>query len=174
MARSSFFLAVALALPLASIGCGGSTECDCGMTPGNPLDAQENAIVQDLNLLRMKDMLPAVTVCKSLDNSAAGHSDDMRNNGYLSDVAPSGSDVRSRACSAMYAVACGTTIPMGELVAEGNSSGDQTFQQWAADPMASPILTNPQFLVVGLGHSIGVDNQYWTLDLAADQDPSCN
>jgi uncharacterized protein YkwD len=177
MALRSFFLGVvALALPLALAGCNGTTSCFCGPTPANPIDSDESSIVYDLNMSRASaGIMTPLKVCTSLNVSAAAHADDMRDNGYLSDVDPTTmSNVRTRGCAAGYTPACSGSIPMAELVAEGNGTGSQTYSQWAADPMAAPILTEASFEVVGLGHSIGSTNDYWVLDLAADMDASCN
>jgi uncharacterized protein YkwD len=171
----SFPLAIALALPLALTACNGNTTANLAPTPGNPLDPEENAIVFQLNALRAQKGLSQVTACFSLNVSAAAHSDDMRDNNYLSDVSPTDmSTVRTRACTFGYKAACGTSIPMAELVAEGNGTGNETFAQWESDMTAGPILVEPPFVVVGLGRSIGADNERWTLDLASMTDPSCN
>jgi uncharacterized protein YkwD len=173
MSLRTFFLVLPLlAASSALLGCNGSAACDCQPTIPNPIDMEEETILSDLNAAR--GMAHLVSQCKSLNVSAAGHSDDMRNNMYLSETAPDGSDVRSRACKAGYMAACGTTIAMAELVAEGNPTGDSTYMQWAGDAMAQMHLMNPGFLVVGFGHSQGLNNVYWTLDLAAMNDPSCN
>jgi uncharacterized protein YkwD len=172
--RTSLVSTALVALTSALAGCSGATACDCGPTPPNPLDAEENAIVQDLNIARGMAGAPAVTVCKSLNVSATRHSDDMRDNNYLGMTSPNGSDVRARACMAGYTPACATTIPMAELLAEGNGTGDSTYMQWAGDPNATMHLLEKDLIVVGLGHSIGLNNQYWTLDMASMMDASCN
>jgi len=173
--RSSFVGILSLALPLALVACSGSTSCPCPPTVPNPLDPESNAVVQALNIQRGMAGVSSVSVCKSLNVSAAGHSDDMRDNSYLNEISPTdGSDVRTRACKAGYAAACGTTILMAEFVAEGNGTGATTFAQWATDPTAGPDLVKPGFTVVGVGRSVGAANEYWTLDLAAVVDPSCN
>src|SRR5262249_47957984 len=108
-----------------------------------------------------------------LDASASSHSDDMRDKAYLSDMAPDGSTVRDRACAAGYTAACGTSIPMAELVASGNTAGIETFQQWSTDPASSPLLVNAMLVVVGVGRSLGESDATWTLDLGGAMDPSC-
>jgi hypothetical protein len=91
------------------------------------------------------------------------------------EVSPiNGSDVRSRACKAGYQAACGTAIAMAELVAEGNNSGDTVYAQWSGDAMANMHLMDKTFITVGLGHSLGLMNAYWTLDLSSVDDPSCH
>jgi uncharacterized protein YkwD len=175
MSLRSFFLAAPLfVLGAALLGCNGTAACDCGPSIANPLDADENAIVQDLNNLRAGAKVGAVIPCKSLNVSAAAHADDMRNNNYLSATGQNGSDVRLRACMAGYNAACGTMIAMSELVAEGNGTGNGTFMQWSMDSSAVGHLTNPAFTQVGLGHSQGLENAYWTLDLSSVDDPSCH
>jgi uncharacterized protein YkwD len=176
MSLRTFFVALSIfTASSALLGCMGSAACDCGPSIANPLDMDEMTIVSDLNRDRVKAGLQAVAPCFSLNVSAAGHSDDMRNNTYLAEQSPlDGSDVRSRACKAGYSAACGTSIAMAELVAEGNPTGDSTYMQWSGDSTAEMHLMNPGFVVVGLGHSQGLDNVYWTLDLSSVNDPSCN
>jgi uncharacterized protein YkwD len=173
MSARAFFSAVSLALSLSSAACT-SIEVPTGPSQANPLDPEESDIVFLLNQLRTSKGLPAVNVCKSLNASASGHSDDMRDNAYLSDMGPDGSTVRTRACAAGYQAACGSTIAMAELVASGNTAGQDTFNQWTGDATSSPILTNGVFLVVGVGSSEASDGSFlWTLDLGGVADPSC-
>ena len=171
MARACF---LALTLPLALVACSGNTTSP--NDPSDPtLDVEENAVAQGLNTLRTSKGIAMVSVCTSLNVSASGHSDDMRNNDYLNDISPiDNSDVRSRGCKAGYSAACPpATIPMAELVALGYGTGAETLAQWAGDGTAAPILLNPQFKVMGVGRSIGAGYQKWTLDLASNTDPSC-
>jgi uncharacterized protein YkwD len=171
---SPCFRTVLLVLPLALTACEGTTGLPG--TIANPLDAERAAAVQEVNTLRAQAGVSQLAVCASLNTSASGHSDDMRDNNYLAEVSPStGSDVHSRGCSAGYEAACGgSNIPMAELVAEGFFSGNQTIAQWQMDATSGPILTRPMMLVVGMGRSQGADNVYWTLDLSSSMDPSCN
>jgi uncharacterized protein YkwD len=163
---------LAFALPLSA--CQGTTTAFGGPSQANPLDSEESSVIQSLNMLRMGKGLPQVAVCFSLNVSASAHSDDMRNKMYLSDVSPDGSTVRTRGCMNGYTPACTGMIPMAELVAEGFGTGAETLSQWAADPTAGPILIEAPFVVAGCGRSIGADNERWTLDLASQQDASCN
>jgi uncharacterized protein YkwD len=173
--RSSLRALITLALAGVLAGCSGNAACDCGPSIANPLDADENAIVQQLNIARMNAGVGTVKACFTLNVSAAGHSDDMRDNNYLNDVSPvDGSTVRTRACTAGYKAACGTSIPMAELVAEGNGTGTDTFAQWSTDAMSSPILLEKGYVVVGVGQSRGLQNEYWALDLSSVADPSCS
>lgn len=174
MSLDAFFRRVLFVLPFSLAACSGTTAGFGGASQANPLDAEENSVVQQLNLLRQSAGVSQVSVCTSLNVSASAHADDMRDGMYLSDVSPTtGSDVRSRACAAGYSAACGTTIPMAELVAEGYGTGAQTVDQWHTDPTAGPILVQAGFVVVGVGRSLAADNERWTLDLSSVADPSC-
>jgi uncharacterized protein YkwD len=170
---SPCFRSVLLVLPLALAACNGTTGLPA--TIANPLDPERAAAVAELNSIRASAGVSQLTVCASLNVSASGHSDDMRDNNYLAEVSPlTGSDVRTRACSAGYNTACASSNPMAELVAEGYSSGAQTITQWQADATSGPILTKAGMTVVGMGRSVGADNVFWTLDLSSATDPSCN
>ncbi len=163
-----------LALSLGLAACSGSTTSANLPSIANPLDSDRDDVMAQLNVLRLAAGVPIANDCYTLNISASAHSDDMRDNNYLSDVAPDGSTVRTRACSAGYEAACGAaTIPMAELVAQGFATGEDTVNQWAADMTSDPILINAQLTWVGVGRSIGATAQYWTLDMASVDDPSC-
>jgi uncharacterized protein YkwD len=166
-----FFTALAA---LGASACAGDT-IDGGVpSVANPLDAEENGVIGALNEHRAAMGLAQVTVCKSLNVSASKHSDDMRDNGYLGETGSDGSTVRTRTCAAGYTAACGTSIPMAELVASGNATGKETLEQWVADATSNAILFNASLVVAGVGSSQGADGTEWTLDLGGSADPSCN
>jgi uncharacterized protein YkwD len=169
--RPSFLLpALLLALP----ACSGTTAASDAPSIANPLDSERGDALNQLNTLRQMAGVPLATNCFSLNVSASAHSDDMRDNDYLSDTAPDGSTVRTRACSAGYAPACdGTTTAMAELVASGSATGQETVGQWAGSTMSAPLLVNSALVWVGLGRSIGATDVYWAMDMAATADPSC-
>ncbi len=174
MSWSSLSRAAAALLSLALVACGSTTAAG-GPSQANPLDPEESAAVAKVNSIRMAANVPLLTPCTSLNVSASAHSDEMRDNGYLSDVSPvTMSTVRTRACAAGYMPACSGSLPMAELVAEGSGTGPDTVMQWQMDATAGPILTQADLLVVGIGRSIGVDNERWTMDFASQTDPSCN
>ena len=176
-----FFPAAAL-VSLGLAGCSGNLTASGGPSQANPLDSEESAAVSELNQVRATHSPPAppVTVCFSLDVSASGHSDDMRDHPSLplGETGSNGTDVRSRACAAGYKAACpgnpSGSPSMAEVVAEGNSTGVATLQQWAADPTSGPLIVDPSFVVVGIGRSMSVTAYYWTLDLASMHDASCS
>jgi uncharacterized protein YkwD len=160
----------------ASDGGGGAPGCHEPPTPANPLDAEETSFVAGLNTYRKKASAPPIAVCASLNVSASAHSDDMRDHSYLAEISPIDmSNAHTRACKAGYAPACGaSTSTMSELVAVSVGTGQALLMQFTSDPSASHLLAETSFVVVGLGRSIGCDNDYWTIDLASMSDPSCN
>lgn len=160
---------------LAAVGCGG-TEVEPGVSQANPLDSEEDALIYELNRFREDNGISgAVVVCKSLNVSASKHSDDMRDNDYLSDEGLDGSTSRSRACDAGYQTACSDTSAMAELVASGLATGKETFNQWATEESTKGLLTNGALIAAGVGRSLGLeDSVVWTLDLASGDDASCH
>jgi uncharacterized protein YkwD len=168
-----FGLALALALAPLLAGCPSSVGGDGPSSPA--LDAEKSALLYELNAIREKAGIatPMIT-CNSLLVSSAAHSDDMRNNGYLSDVAPDGSTVRTRTCAAGYKPGCSSTTLMAQLVASGIDEGAPTADAWAASDGGAPVMLNAGLVVAGTGHSLSSDGTtYWTLDLGGENDPSC-
>src|SRR4051812_30636236 len=118
-ARACFPLAL---LAFALVACG-STDLPSGPSEANPPDVEESSVLFSLNELRGMSGIAPVAVCSSLNVSASTHSDDMRDQMYLSDMAPNGSTARQRACTAGYTPACTGSLAMAELVASGNATG---------------------------------------------------
>jgi uncharacterized protein YkwD len=174
-AHASFVRAGALLLAIGLPACAGTVGAD-GPSPANPLDEYENALIYELNQVRTAAGIAApVVLCTSLNVSAAAHSDDMRDKAYLSDQAPDGSSVRSRACTAGYTPGCNASEAMAELVASGIDDGKATVMKWASDPMSNAVMTSTTLLVAGTGRTMNLDGlAYWTLDLADKDDPSCH
>jgi uncharacterized protein YkwD len=162
---------VFLVFSFPSLGCGSDVGRD-GSSPANPLDEVETTLVSELNGARAEAGAPALTVCRSLNVSAAAHSDDMRNQGYLADEAPDGSTPRSRACEAGYKPACDNAF-MAELVASGSADPVHTVDQWQGDAESNKALLEPGLMVVGVGVSYGEEEPVWTVDLGGSTDPSC-
>jgi uncharacterized protein YkwD len=178
MGLLSSFRAAVVALPLGLAACSGTTAASNGPSQANPLDGEESAAIVALNTLRAAQSppSPSVIACFALNFSASAHSDDMRDHGYLAESPPNDpqSTVRTRACSAGYTPACSANLAMGELVASGYGTGQDTINGWDGDMTSKPILLNPVFVVAGIGRSLGANIETWTLDLAAKPDPSCH
>jgi uncharacterized protein YkwD len=153
-------------------GCGS----DIGVTgpsSANPLDEGEEGLVKELNAHRESAGLQALTVCASLNVSATLHSDDMRSQGYQSDIGKDGSTTMSRACEAGYKPGCDGAA-MAEVIASGSDDPASTLNQWKEDATAGPILINPNLVVLGVGRSFRNDKPpIWTVDLGGASDSSC-
>jgi uncharacterized protein YkwD len=155
------------------LGCSASIT-DLGPSQANPLDSEEASLFAALRSFRSEMGLPDVSDCVSLNVSASTHADDMRDKNYLSDQAPDGSTVRTRACAAGYTPACGNTPSVAETVASGNDVGTDVLMQWETDPKTAAVLTNASLVVVGIGRSEGdQDTHVWAMDLASIPDASC-
>jgi uncharacterized protein YkwD len=165
----SFGLFLVLGLP--ALGCGSDVGRD-GASPANPLDSVETTLVSELNGARAAAGAPTLTVCRSLNVSAAAHSDEMRDFGYLNDVGQDGSMPRERACKAGYKPACDNVF-MAELVASGSEDPVHTVGQWKGDAESNKALLEPALRVLGVGVSYGEEEPVWTVDLGGDDDPSC-
>ncbi len=151
-----------------------STQTVNSASAANPLDSEESSLLYQLNMVREQaGITDALVVCKSLNVSASKHADSMRDDGYLADEDPAGGDVRSRACDAGFTPGCNKDAVMAELVASGIDEGKKTLDQWLADATSKPIALNPDLKVAGVGRSLAEDGARWALDLAHDDDPSC-
>lgn len=157
---------------LVLTGCS-SVEFAEKVSVANPLDSFEMDVIIGLNELRQGAGAPALTVCASLNAATSAHSDDMRDNNYLSDVAPDKSTTPTRACDAGYTPACSKAAAMVELIAKGHGEGTVTLDQWKEDAKSNVQLTKPEFVVVGIGRSLGADQPIWTMDMADKTDASC-
>lgn len=167
-------LTLAWLLGLGALGCG-NTELVPGKSQPNPLDVEELNLVLELDQVRKDAGITApLLVCKSLNQSASDHSDDMRDQGYLRDTSPDGSTSHDRACAAGYDAACSGTVIMAEAVASGAADAKKTLSQWTTDKDTKALLVNASLLVAGVGRSLGGEAPIWTLDLAATDDPSCH
>ena len=166
----------ALTLALAPLLAGCPTAV--GSTgPSDPaLDPEETQLLYELNSIREGAGIGTpMIVCASLNKSASAHSDDMRDKGYLSDMAPDGSDVRSRTCDAGYKPGCSSTTLMAELVASGVDLGKDAADSWNASDGGQPVILNPGLVAAGTGRSLGPDGTtYWTLDMGGQDDASCH
>jgi len=144
------------------------------VSPANPLDEFELELVDQLNALRAGAGVSTLKVCASLNVATSAHSDDMRDKNYLSDVSPDNkSTTPSRACAAGYQPGCSTAAAMIEFIAKGHGEGTTTLDQWKEDAASNVQLTAPEFVVVGVGRSLGADQPIWTLDIADKMDASC-
>jgi uncharacterized protein YkwD len=169
--RDLQFLAYFL-VALTTTGCS-SVEFADKVSQANPLDEFEQDLVNKLNELRQGVGAPTLAVCASLNIATSAHSDDMRDNNFLSDVAPDKSTTPIRACEAGFQPACLGVPEMSEFIANGHGEGSVTLEQWKKEPEAAALLTKSTFVVVGVGRALGGEKPIWTMDLADRTDASC-
>jgi len=166
------FLSLLLSIP--ALGCSGSADVvPSGPSQANPLDADEQSLLDLVNDLRVSNAAAPLTGCVTLNVSASTHADDMRDRGYLKDVTPEGATPRQRACEAGYASACSETTAMAELVASGNYAPDLTLAQWTKDAATQTLLVDPGLVVIGIGFSVGGDSPVWAADFGGAVEASC-
>ena len=173
---ASLRLLVLIALATASTACGDSQEADTapGISQANPLDAEESALLDELNALRADRGVDPVRACTSLNISASKHSDDMRDRGYSDTTSPDGSTPTSRACDAGYQAGCDPAAVIAEFFAYGNTTGSGTLGQWTQDPGDADSLAATEHAVLGVGRSLAGDSAVWSLDLGDVDEASCD
>ena len=169
--------------------CDGGETCDscasdcgaCSMCAGagdatTPLDTQEEAFLVLINQYRADNGLGALTACTSLNRTAQGHSEDMRDQDYFSHTGLNGSSPWSRACDACYELGCGPQTAMAENIAAGNSDAQGTFTQWKNSPGHNANMLGGNFTMIGIGRATGGGQYgvYWTNVFGGNSEPSCN
>jgi uncharacterized protein YkwD len=158
-----------------SASTGGGEMCG-GAGPGTtPLDGEELAFVTLINNHRAQNGLGPLTACISLNRTAQGHSEDMRDNNYFSHTGLNGSAPWDRACDACFDLGCGPMTAMGENIAAGNSGAQATFQQWVNSPGHNANMLSNSYTMMGIGRATGGGQYgvYWTNVFAGDDEPSC-
>ena len=130
-------------------------------------------MVQAINDLRGMQGAQMLKDCATLNVSAAKHSDDMRDQGYLDDEAPDGSTPRSRACAAGYQPACGDSTPIAELVASGIYEAEASLAQWTKTAETTGILIDGALAVIGVGRADYGESPVWTVDFGGAYEATC-
>lgn len=159
----------------ASSGSGGSGCGGAGPTT-TPLDNEEQAFLVLINNYRQQNGLGALTACTSLNRTAQGHSEDMRDNDYFSHTGLNNSSPWDRACDACFALGCGPMTAMAENIAAGNSGAQATFDQWKNSPGHNANMLGSSFSIIGIGRATGGGTYgvYWTNVFGGQSEGSCN
>jgi uncharacterized protein YkwD len=143
---------------------------------GDPtLDSEEQAFVGLINNWRAQNGLGPLGTCISLNRSAQGHSDDMRDQDYFDHVGLDNSLPWDRACSSCFSLGCGPQTAMGENIAAGNPDAQATFLQWKNSPGHNANMLSSNFTMMGIGRATGGGTYgvYWTNVFAGNDEPSC-
>jgi uncharacterized protein YkwD len=158
---------------------------DCGMCPAmcagagpatTALDAEEQAFLGLINQYRAQNGLGSLSNCTSLSRAAQGHSEDMRDQNYFSHTGLNGSSPWDRSCDACYELGCGLKTQMAENIAAGNSTAQETFNQWKNSAGHNANMLGGAFVVIGIGRATGGGQYgvYWTTVFGAESEASCN
>ena len=155
-------------------GGGGGTSCTGTGDPTHGLSANELVLFQLLNDYRASNGKPPVTVCSSLSRASQDHANDMRGRRYFSHLGANGSEFWERTCDAGYTHGCGPITWMGEIIAGYDSTPAGAIGQWIGSPGHASIMADAAHVVVGIGHACGGQlSNYWVMDFAAANEPSC-
>lgn len=156
--------------------CGACETCAGSGDATTGLDAEEQAFLVLINDYRAENGRGPLTPCTSLNRSAQGHSEDMRDQNYFSHSGLNGSTPWTRSCDACYELACGPSTQMAENIAAGNSGAAATFEQWRTSAGHNANMLGASFTQIGIGRATGGGQygSYWTNVFGGASEPSCN
>jgi len=139
-----------------------STGCAGPAAPGGVLDADwPNAMLNRVNAERRAAAVPELVLCRTLLNSAQGHSEGQVALGRLSHIGLDGSRLADRVMRAGY---LGWT-KLGENVAYGQPTIDATVMGWMRSRIHRVQLVDPSYTHVGFGAADDASGRrYWTQD----------
>lgn len=155
-------------------GGSGGTSCSGTGSSTHGLSSQEQLLAQLINDYRKGSKL---ATCTSLNRAAQDHANDMRDRKYFSHTSKDGSRFWERACDAGYQQGCGPTTWMGEIIARTpwDSTAPYVFNLWKNSPGHDAQMTKESFAVMGIGYACGgALGDYWVVDFAAHDEPSCH
>ncbi len=140
------------------------------------LDVEEQNFLVLINDYRKQNNLGPLKACRSLNRTAQGHSEDMRDQDYFSHTGLNNSTPWDRACDACYDLGCGPKTAMAENIAAGNSDAQKTFTQWKNSPGHDKNMKGANFTMIGIGRATGGGKYgvYWTNVFGGDSEASCN
>jgi hypothetical protein len=134
--------------------------------PRHGLDAEETAVLAQINAYRAANGIGPLTASPLLDAVAYDHSADMAARQYFDHVTPEGASPFDRMRSAGYDGGA-----MGENLAAGNADAGATFEQWRTSPHHNAAMLNGAYHVIGIGrvNAPGTQYQYYWTTVFGDQ-----
>lgn len=123
------------------------------------LDYKQEMLIL-VNNLRVSNGIDPLFLSESLNSASFKHSKDMAENNYFSHTGQNGSRFNERIINAGYE---GT--PVGENIAAGNSSAENTFNQWVNSPDHLKNMLNRNANEMGIGTEFQNNSEYrhyWT------------
>jgi uncharacterized protein YkwD len=138
------------------------------------MDAVEREILALVNQVRAREGRAPLLACRALAKAARKHSADMRDRDAVGHESRGGASARERMCAAGFEPACRFSVATAETIAAGRSAPKSVLADWLESPRHRSILLDPAFRRAGVGRASGGSyGHYWTVNLAAADDPSC-
>jgi uncharacterized protein YkwD len=165
-----------LMIALIATGCNATSQNGSqsgGSSGGNPapgivtLDSEESAFVSFINAYRVQSGAPALTVSVTLTQASQWQSVDMATHNYLDHTDSSGRDFSTRLGFFGYP---SDASAMGENVAAGNETAQDTFTQWQNSPPHNANMLDASYLALGVGRAYASSSTYgwyWTTDFGS-------
>lgn len=138
------------------------------LSPGPQARDDVSAFALIINQMRCSQGLAPLSVDGRLSEAARLHNLDMIANIFFSHTGSNGSDIAERVTLQAY-----PWIVLGENLAGGTTSPQETFDGWWNSPGHKANMVNPDFREMGLSHIYDENSEwghYWTLVLGATGD----
>ena len=138
-------------------------------------DSQETKFLSLINSYRASKGLSKLALSRTLGAAAEHHSKDMARYNYFSHTLRGGIAWSTNITNHGYR----SSATMGENIAAGHSSAEDTFQQWKNSPGHNKNMLNPNFRAIGIGRASKSTSRYgwyWTTTFGGAQDsgaPRC-
>jgi uncharacterized protein YkwD len=115
----------------------------------------EARLLELTNQERMRADLSPLRLSPSLSNAAQRHAEDMDSANYFSHTGRDGSEPWDRAQRAGY-----PSQSIGENIAAGNSTPEETMEQWMNSPGHRANILSSSHTEIGFGYSQNAGGQY--------------
>lgn len=113
-----------------------------------------------VNKERAKKGLVALKASAMLERSAQAHANDMLKKKYFSHTSLDGKNAEARIRAAGYLVlpctACTVQFYVGENIAKGQKTVDNTMRAWMASKVHRENILKPEFREMGMGYAGGI------------------
>lgn len=125
------------------------------------IGTQEQKLLDQINIYRAQNGLPALSWSQALKRASAWMSKDMLAHHSLGHTDSLGRDIATRLMN------CGYPTPafLGEIVDSGGADSMALFDAWQHSPPQSKDLLNGNFKEAGISFISAASQSYWTLDL---------
>lgn len=117
------------------------------------LAAVRREMLAQVNAIRKRHGLRALTADAQLDRAAQGHAEDMLRRAYFAHGSPSGETARERIRATGY-----TYRTIGENIAFGQTSVEEVVETWMDSPGHRKNILNKDFAELGVGLALGRDS----------------